>query len=195
MAYNKDREGYETKDGGLIRINGNDRVRIDIYDGNERVKGEHTRDTIKYDTNTGKGTIDSHNADKTEKSSTDVNCYLTTACIRHMNRNFDDNCEELMILRWFRDKFVSKNDIDHYYKVAPIVVDAINDIDSNNKIYDYIYNQVIKFCVEEIKKGNYDIAYSRYKNSVLILEEQFAKPKLEKKLAKILREKLKSVKN
>ena len=28
--YNSDRKGYETKEGGLIRINGNDSVRIDI---------------------------------------------------------------------------------------------------------------------------------------------------------------------
>ena len=35
MAYNSDRKGYETKDGGLIRINGSgDKVRIDVYDGN-----------------------------------------------------------------------------------------------------------------------------------------------------------------
>ena len=31
--YNINRKGYETKDGGLIRINGGDRVRIDIYEG------------------------------------------------------------------------------------------------------------------------------------------------------------------
>ena len=75
MAYNSDRKGYETKDGGLIRINGDDKVRIDIYEGNEKEKGGHTRDTINYDTNTGKGSIDQYNADKSEKSSTDVSCF------------------------------------------------------------------------------------------------------------------------
>lgn len=39
MAYNPDRKGYETTDGGLIRINGSgDKVRIDVYDGDEREK-------------------------------------------------------------------------------------------------------------------------------------------------------------
>lgn len=57
--YNSDRRGYETKDGGLIRIHGDDKVRIDIYSGNEREKGGHTRDTINYDTTNGRGTIDS----------------------------------------------------------------------------------------------------------------------------------------
>ena len=56
--YNSERKGFETKDGGLIRIHGNDNVRIDIYKGNERKDGEHTRDTIRYDTKTGKGKID-----------------------------------------------------------------------------------------------------------------------------------------
>ena len=122
MAYNSDRKGYETKDGGLIRINGGDKVRIDIYEGNEREKGGHTRDTINYDTNTGKGSIDQHNADKSEKSSTDVSCFLTTACMKYFRENFDDNCYELTVLRWFRDNFVSKEDKEHYYEVAPIII-------------------------------------------------------------------------
>lgn len=35
-------------------------------------------------------------------------CYLTSACMRHFQDEFDDNCYELSILRWFRDNFVSK---------------------------------------------------------------------------------------
>lgn len=142
MAYNSDRKGYETKDGGLIRINGDDKVRIDSYEGNEREKGGHTRDTINYDTNTGKGSIDQHNADKSEKSSTDVSCFLTTSCMKYFQENFDNNCYELTVLRWFRDNFVSKED---------------------------------------------DKVYSRYKNSVLTLEEQFARPVLEQRLVKTLK--------
>jgi hypothetical protein len=187
MAYNNYRKGYETKDGGLIRISGEDKVRIDIYNGNEREKGGHTRDTINYDTNSGTGTIDSHNEDKTDKSSTDVSCYLTTACMRHMMEKFDDNCEELTVLRWFRDNFVLEEDIEHYYKTAPVVVEAINNVENNAYIYNYIYENVISSCVNAIKNGDYEFAYSRYKNSILILEEQFARPALEQRLVKILK--------
>lgn len=187
MAYNSDRKGYETKDGGLIRINGDDKVRIDIYEGNEREKGGHTRDTINYDTNTGKGSIDSHNEDKSDKSSTDTSCFLTTACMRHFASNFDDNCEELTILRKFRDKFVSREDIAHYYETAPIIVDAIDKIQDNDSIYNYIYENIVNACVTAIKKGDYDFAYNRYKNIVLILEEQFARPALEQRLVKVLK--------
>ena len=46
-----------------------------------------------------------------------------------------------MTLRWFRDNFVSREDIKHYYDVAPIIVDKINSIPENNKIYKWIYEQ------------------------------------------------------
>jgi len=110
--------------------NGKDHVNIYSNDPRE----EHTSIHINIDTNSGKGTI----IDTTsgEKESTDTQCYLTTACMRHMALNFDDNCEELTILRWFRDKYVSKEDIKHYYNTAPIVVAAINEVEDNNKIYN-----------------------------------------------------------
>lgn len=190
MAYNNDRKGYETKDGGLIRIHGDDKVRIDIYGGDEREKGGHTRDTITYDTSTGRGRIDSHNEDKSDKSSTDISCFLTTACMKHFNHDFDDNCEELKILRWFRDYFVSKEDIEYYYKTAPIIVETIDRIENNDLVYNYIYENVVIPCVSAIKKGDYKFAYHRYKSSVLILEEQFTKPLLKQRLVKVLKDKI-----
>ena len=78
-----------------------------------------------------------------------------------------------MNLRWFRDNFVSREDIKHYYYVAPIIVDKINSIPENNKIYKWIYEQVVQPCVQAIQNKNYEFAYSRYKNSVLTLEKQF----------------------
>ena len=78
-----------------------------------------------------------------------------------------------MTLRWFRDNFVSREDIKHYYDVAPIIVDKINSIPENNKIYKWIYEQVIQPCVVAIQNKNYEFAYNRYKNSVLALEKQF----------------------
>lgn len=121
------------------------------------------------------------------KETTDTQCYLTTACMRHKMEKFDDNCEELTILRWFRNKFVSEEDIKHYYETAPIIVEAIDELENNDSIYNYIYNNVVNACVVAIKNGDYDFAYNRYKNSVLALEEQFAEPKLTYRLVKTLK--------
>jgi hypothetical protein len=187
MPYNSDRKGFETKDGGLIRVNGSgDKVRIDIYDGDERSPGKHTRDSVNYDTNTGTGRIDSHNEDKSERSSTDTTCYLTSACIQHHLSKFNDNCYELQILRWFRDNFVSQEDIEHYYKTAPMVVTEINKQPNSNDIYNGIYHNVIVVCVRAIEQKKYDLAYNVYKESILNLEEQFGRQALQKRLVMAL---------
>lgn len=118
---------------------------------------------------------------------TSGSCYLTTACMRYFQEKFDDNCYELSVLRWFRDNFVTKEDIEHYYEVAPIIVEIINKEEQSGVIYDYIYNNIVNYCVEQIEQGNYDKAYHRYKNSVLVLEEQFARPTLINRFVKTLK--------
>jgi hypothetical protein len=106
--------------------------------------------------------------------------------MEYFQDRFDDDCYELTVLRWFRDNFVLKEDIEHYYEVAPIIVETINKEEKSDMVYDYIYDNVVDYCVREIEQGNYDAAYSRYKNSVLALEEQFAKPALIKGFVKTL---------
>ncbi len=107
--------------------------------------------------------------------------------MKYFKDQFDDNCYELTVLRWFRDNFVKEEDIKHYYAVAPLIVETINKEEKADIVYDYIYDNIVDYCVSEIEQGNYDKAYSRYKNSVLTLEEQFAKPVLEKRLIKTLK--------
>ena len=105
----------------------------------------------------------------------------------YFQEQFDDNCRELTVLRWFRDNFVSKEAIEHYYEVAPIIVEAINKEEQYGIIYDYIYDNIVDYCVKQIEQGNYDKAYSRYKNSVLALEEEFSKPALTNRFVKTLK--------
>ena len=64
-------------------------------------------------------------------------------------------------------------DIKHYYEVAPIIVDEINNSEECNNVYEYIYNEVILKCIEAINNKNYAFAYNRYKSSVIALEEKF----------------------
>ena len=117
-------------------------------------------------------------------------CYLTTACMKHFLNDFNDKCYELQLLRWFRDNFVSEEDIAHYYETAPIIVDAINQLPNNNVIYSQIYFDIIEYCVKAIEQGQYDIAYKRYKDSILALEEKYARSVLEQRLVRALQYKL-----
>ena len=152
------------------------KVHIDIYD-KVPTDPSHTsvHINIKKD---GKGNI--VDTTKGGKEITDTKCYLTTACMRHFQDDFDDNCYELTVLRWFRDNFVSNEDIELYYQVAPIIVKNIEKLNDNNKIYNYIYEFIVEACVKAIENGDYDFAYNRYKNSVLALNEQFGDKEKEK---------------
>ena len=121
------------------------------------------------------------------RETTDTKCFLTTACMKYFQEKFDDNCYELTVLRWFRDNFVSKDDIEHYYEVAPMIVQTINKEEKSAIIYDFIYDNIVDYCIQQIEQGNYDKAYNRYKNSVLIFEKQFVLPVLEQRLVKTLK--------
>lgn len=104
-----------------------------------------------------------------------------------MQENFDDNCEELTILRWFRDNFVSEEDIKYYYETAPIIVESINNVENCDIIYRYVYENVVSACGNAVKNRNYELAYRIYKNGVITLEKQFARPFVEQKFVKSLK--------
>jgi len=118
---------------------------------------------------------------------TDIKCYLTTSCRRYFYENFDDNCYELIVIRWFRDNFVSQEDIKYYYKIAPIFVETISKEEKRDIIYNYIYDDIVDYCVEQIEQGNYVQAYNKYKNSLLILKKQIARTIFGKKLVKTIK--------
>ena len=46
---------------------------------------------------------------------------------------------------------------------------------------------MFNLCVIAIQEGNYEFAYMRYKNTVILLEEKFAKPMLQNQLVNTLK--------
>ena len=166
-----------------VQTDKNGKDHIDFYDKDPK-DPDHKSIHIDWDSSTGKGKIVDNTSGS--KETTDVGCYLTTACMRFFNENFNDNCYELNVLRWFRDNFVSEEDIKHYYETAPIVVEAINNCENSDLAFNYIYDNVVDYCVRQIEEGNYEEAYKRYKNSILALEETFARPYLQARLVRTL---------
>ena len=184
----RDKYGNYVNDKGVtIKIttdkNGNDH--ISFYGGEVDKPHDAVHVNINYDKESWTSTT--HGPDKSDTRPGSGGCYLTSACMKYFQEKFDDNCYELTVLRWFRDNFVSKEDIEHYYEIAPIIVEAINKEEKSDVIYNYIYDNIVDYCVEQIEQGNYDKAYNRYKNSILTLEEQFAKPYLQQKFIKVLK--------
>lgn len=166
-------EKYENEKGVHIDVHDdkNDKSHISFYDKDPK-DPTHESIHINWDSETGKGNV--VESDDSGKTTTDIGCFLTTACIKHFQETFDDNCYELSVLRWFRDNFVSKQDIDYYYKIAPQIVKAIETTHNKDTAYNYIYKNIVEVCVSAIEKRDYETAYKKYKNGVLNLEKTLA---------------------
>ena len=112
---------------------------------------------------------------KQERSS-DSSCYISTACIKA--RNLPDNCWELTVLRSFRDKVLrttecGRADVEHYYAIAPRIVDAIGKRPDATDIFCNLYKELVLPCVELIEMGQYDKAYCLYRQKSLELEDKY----------------------
>ena len=190
MEYDPNRGCYVGKNGEEFHVtpysNGNG-YKYDYYDRSPYGNAPHNSTHVKSDLSEDWNRTDNDRDNGTQDKSSGSGCYLTTACMYHMQETFDDSCQELMTLRWFRDNFVLKEDIKHYYDIAPIIVNLINLQPNSNKIYKWIYENVIMPSIVAIKKGNYKIAYDIYKNSVLALEEKFSKPIIQQQFVKTLK--------
>ena len=190
MEYDPDRKCYVGKNGDEFHStpysNGKG-YKYDYYNTSPYGNKPHDSTHVKSDNAENWNRTDNDRTNGTQTKSSGSGCYLTSACMRHYLTNFDDNCYELTVLRWFRDNFVSEEDIKHYYKTAPMIVEAIEQEEHKDIIYNYIYDNIVDACVEAIENGNYEFAYNRYKESILSLEQTYLKPTLQQNLVRILK--------
>ncbi|MDD7282114.1 MAG: hypothetical protein PUH10_09040, partial [Erysipelotrichaceae bacterium] len=110
------------------------------------------------------------------KTDTSGGCYLTSACM--YAKGLPDDCYELETLRSFRDTWLKNSDggkeiIEQYYEVAPKIVSAINETDDSKLVYENLYNKMVKPCVELIEREKYQEALELYKNTTLMLKEEY----------------------
>lgn len=103
-------------------------------------------------------------------------CYITSACI--YAKGLQDNCYELETLREYRDEWLSKQPggkdlIKNYYAIAPKIVSCINERENKNRIYNAIYDHMVKPCVELIEQKKYTEAKELYKNMTEQLKKQY----------------------
>ena len=167
MEYDPSRGRYVGKDGSEFKVtpySDGSGYKYDYYDSTTYKNAQHNSTHVKSDLNENWERTDNNRDNNTQEKSSGSGCYLTTACMKHYLNNFDDNCYELSVLRWFRDNFVSEEDIKHYYTTAPYIVEGIEKEDNKDIVYDYIYDNVVDYCVTAIENGNYMEAYKRYKD-------------------------------
>jgi hypothetical protein len=98
-------------------------------------------------------------------------CYITTAVCGSLNK--PDDCEELMTLRWYRDKLIAEDQdmgtlIREYYRVAPQVVDKIDRVENAETVYKNLWENWISGIYRNIKQKEYTKAKLEY---IAMLEE------------------------
>jgi len=103
-------------------------------------------------------------------------CYLTSACVEA--KGLPDDCPELTTLRRFRDTWLAnqpggKEEIQHYYQVAPAIVAAIQTKENAKEIFDDIYRSLILPCVTLIQEGKMDETWKLYRETTEKLQAQY----------------------
>jgi len=169
--------------GGGVYVNENNQIencKFDNCSANEKGGGVYclsSNNTLRYNRfiNCKPNNVN----DKCEKKSVSGGCYITTATLKALNK-CDDNCYELNRFRWYRDNILSKEPdglqlIEDYYKTAPLIVKAINQLPNAREIYSLIWHRYLKPCLENIEKGNYQRVKDIYTSMVLYLKNRFLK--------------------
>ena len=96
-------------------------------------------------------------------------CFITTAVCESLGKN--DNCDELELLRSFRDQFIlkmpnGKAEIDYYYLISPNIVSNILEQDDSEILLKRIHNNYIEPAIALIKHDKNYEAYLMYKKMV-----------------------------
>lgn len=92
-------------------------------------------------------------------------CFITTACVEQ--KGLADDCREMQVLRHHRDILVEKDEnfrskVLEYYRKAPLIIHEIDSKENSGKIYDDLYDEMIKPCVDLLEEGKTEEAKSLY---------------------------------
>ena len=103
-------------------------------------------------------------------------CYLTSACVAA--RGLSDHCEELQTLRSFRDGYLAsqpggRSEIEQYYATAPAIVEAINKSSTAAAVWNAVYEELVKPCVQMIHANQNAQAHQLYKSYANKLASQY----------------------
>jgi TPR repeat protein len=104
-------------------------------------------------------------------------CFITTATCLALNK--EDDCPELMLMKKYRD-FMKERDenvallIKEYYRIAPLIVKAIDADPDSKKVYLFLWENYIKKTYKNILEESYAEATYTYISMMLYLCDKFS---------------------
>ncbi len=104
-------------------------------------------------------------------------CFITTAVCLGVGK--PDDCEELMVMRAFRDNWLRKQPdgqalIEDYYRVAPGIVEKIDQQPNRASIFRELYDKYVLPCVQSAQSQDYIESERIYVDMVNSLKEKYA---------------------
>lgn len=109
--------------------------------------------------------------------STSSSCFITTATCQFQGK--PDDCEELTAFRRYRDETLIKTEtgqalVKEYYRIAPKIVERIDEDDDCGKIYQYLYDNFIRPGYQLLLDGRGEEAACLYEKGVRLLAQKYA---------------------
>jgi len=158
-------ESYQSL-GGIITGN-DDMYKTTISDGDQKAEGHGTTPESSQES--------ASNQWESGETTSVSSCYLTTACVKTMN--LPDNCLELKVLRYFRDKVlmqdsVGKRAVKEYYKIAPEIVQVVENQENAQRIWREVHDD-IKYAVSLVLSRNFNEAFKHYQKMTLRLKKNY----------------------
>jgi len=94
-------------------------------------------------------------------------CFITTAVMKAQGAKFDDNCNELVKLRYVRDNYIAHLNqgpelLAFYREFAPKYVELINKLDNADEVWSNLYTMFIAPAVEFVEANQLKQAYLTY---------------------------------
>ena len=99
-------------------------------------------------------------------------CFITTAVCGSLNK--PDDCDELMTMRWYRDKLKTEDAdmaalIQEYYRIAPQIVKEIDGSVNAEMVYRGLWKNYISNIYQNIRNENYKEAKLQYTDMMVSL--------------------------
>lgn len=103
-------------------------------------------------------------------------CYVTTAVCQNLNKG--ENCEELRLIKEFRDGYLSSTEegqalIEEYYDIAPTLVKRIARDAGAQEKYIWLWNTYLAPCVAYIKSGQPENCKKTYCDMMDVLRKEY----------------------
>jgi len=135
--------------------------KCDFCDGDGKVDKDFDRDNVRPETTS---------EDRRHRGGI---CFITSAYAEYLNKS--DDCAELTTLRGYRDTYVVNLDngvqiVKEYYRIAPLILEKLSNSSDRAEIFNKVIIPDLEKCLDLIKQGNQEEAFSVYSKLVLSLK-------------------------